>query len=83
MYFPILILKTGEKINEFISLFIKEAKDLDIYSPFFNAKNREENLIIKKGEESIFIFSIFELRIGGREIKYMSCFFIPIFWPVS
>ena len=34
LYFPILILKIGKKINEFISLFTKKAKDLDFYSPF-------------------------------------------------
>ena len=49
-YFPILMLKIGEKIKEFFPLFIKKAKDLDLYSPFFNAKKREENLYIKKGE---------------------------------
>ena len=53
------MLKIGEKINEFISLFIKEAKDLDFYSPFFNAKNREENLLIKNGEGSRFLFPTF------------------------
>ena len=37
------------KINEFFSLFIKKAKDLDFYSPFLNAKYRDENLFIKKG----------------------------------
>ena len=59
LYFPILILKIGKKINEFISLFIKKAKDLDFYFPFFNAKNREENLFIKNGEGSIFFFPTF------------------------
>ena len=55
-YFPILMLKIGEKINEFFPLFIKKAKDLDFHS---NAKNREENLFIKKGEGSRFLFPIF------------------------
>ena len=56
--------KNRGKMNEFFSLFIKKAKDLDFYSPFLNAKNREENLFIKMGEESRFLFPIFELRIG-------------------
>ena len=64
LYFPILILKIGKKINEFISLFIKKAKDLDFYSPFLNAEIREENLFIQKGEVARFLFPIFELRIG-------------------
>ena len=38
LYFPILMLKIGEKINEFISLYIKKAKDLDFYSPFLMLK---------------------------------------------
>ena len=42
----------------FFPFYKKKAKDLDFYSPFLNAKNREENLIIKKGEESKFLFPI-------------------------
>ena len=57
LYF--LILKLGKNTNEFISLFIKKAKDLDFYFPFFNAKNREENLFIKYGEGSRFFFPTF------------------------
>ena len=36
-------------VNIEYMFFTKKAKDLDFYSPFLNAKNREENLFIKKG----------------------------------
>ena len=48
--------KNRGKINDFFPL--------DLYSPFLNAENREENLFIKKGEVARFLFPIFELRIG-------------------
>ena len=43
----------------FFPFYKKKAKDLDFYSLFLDVKNREENLIIKKWEESIFLFPIF------------------------
>ena len=49
LYFPILILKIGKKINEFISLFTKKGEGSRFLFPIFNAENREETLFIKNG----------------------------------
>ena len=40
--------KNRGKINDFFSLFIKKAKDLDFYSPFLNAKIKGRKPFYKK-----------------------------------
>ena len=49
LYFPILMLKIGEKINEFFPLFIKKGEGSRFLFPILMLKRGEKNLSLKKG----------------------------------